>query len=510
MNYKKKILLFNLFLLFLIIIIPSVLADENVSAEPSGIVANSSNTITLYNEVQNNVISSNDSIQSSIDSSSEGSTIILEPGTYNQSGIIVNKSLTFVGNGKSNLVILNGDNDNSSIFTITGGVSVNFINLTFINGNSSNGGAISSFDSPITISDCVFENNHASTNGGAVSLKNSSLEISDSQFYNNQADYDGGAVATSSSINCKISNTVFNNNSALGWGGTIYSWYTSMNLNNISISNGFAEIGGAIFNSGNIVATNSVFTKNKASSEGGCFYNYANSLIVNNCIILNNSGIFGSDIYLYRTNSLSNFNNNWWGVNNPLNSTAYPVNWTGRFVLDYDKTINYPSTWLNLKTNLNENNTTGILTITLESNNGARISNMPLNVTVNVNGANYYNNLINGSVTYNLSKTNSNQTIITTCDYQVLVNTLNALNNTKNGTNTTNHTSNNTNTTNHNSKSTNSKNSKNTSTFTNSTNKFDTDSSNKNSNEVNMKVTGNEFGLLLLTLIGLIVCKFKK
>jgi hypothetical protein len=283
-----------------------------------------------------------------------------------------------------------------------------------------------------------------------------------------------------------------------------------MNLNNISISNGFAEIGGAIFNSGNIVATNSVFTKNKASSEGGCFYNYANSLIGNNCIILNNSGIFGSDIYLYRTNSLSNFNNNWWGVNNPLNSTAYPVNWTGRFVLDYDKTINYPSTWLNLKTNLNENNTTGILTITLESNNGARISNMPLNVTVNVNGANYYNNLINGSVTYNLSKTNSNQTIITTCDYQVLVNTLNALNNTKNGTNTTNHTSNNTNTTNHNSKSTNSKNSKNTSTFTNSTNKFDTDSSNKNSNEVNMKVTGNEFGLLLLTLIGLIVCKFKK
>ena len=504
MNYKKKIVLFNLFLLFLIITIPSVIADENVSTEPSEIIANSPSNINFYNEVQNNVISSNDSIQSSIDSSSEGSTIILEPGTYNQSGILVNKSLTFVGNGKSNLVILNGNNDNSSIFTITGGVNVNFINLTFINGNSSNGGAISSFDSPITISNCIFENNHASTNGGAVSLKNSSLQISDSQFYNNQADYDGGAVATSSSINCKITNTVFNNNSALGWGGTIYSWYTSMNLKNISISNGFAEIGGAIFNSGNIVATNSVFTKNKASSEGGCFYNYANSLIVNNCIILNNSGILGNDIYLYRTNSLSNFNNNWWGVNNPLNSTTYPINWTGRFVLDYDKTINYPSTWLNLKTNLIENNTTGILTLFLESNNGMKISNLPLNVSVSVDGSNYYNNLINGSVTYNLSKTNSNQTIITTCDYQVLVNNLNALNNTNNSTNTTNNTSNNTNSTN------NRNSSQNTSTFTDSTNKLDTNSSNKISNEVNMKVTGNEFGLLLLTLIGLIVCKFKK
>ena len=507
MNYKKKILLFNLFLLFLIITIPSVIADENISTEPSEIVGNSQNNITFYNEIQNNVISSNDSIQSSIDSSSEGSTIILEPGTYNQSGILVNKSLTFVGNGKSNLIILNGNNDNSSIFTITGGVNVNFINMTFINGNSSDGGAISSFDSPITISNCIFENNHASTNGGAVSLKNSSLQISDSQFYNNQADYDGGAVATSSSINCKISNTVFNNNSALGWGGTIYSWYTSMNLNNISISNGFAEIGGAIFNSGNIVATNSVFTKNKASSEGGCFYNYANSLIVNNCIILNNSGILGSDIYLYRTNSLSNFNNNWWGVNNPLNSTAYPINWTGRFVLDYDKTISYPATWLNLKTSLIENNSTGILTIFLESNNGIKINNMPLNVTVSVDGVNYYNNLINGTVTYNLSKTNINQTIITTCDYQVLVNTLNDLNNNNNSSNTTN-TSNNTNTINNNSNNKNS--SHNTSTFTNSANKFDTNNSNKNSNEVNMKVTGNEFGLLLLTLLSLIVCKFKK
>ncbi len=77
MNYKKKILLFNLFLLFLIITIPSVIADENISTEPSEIVGNSQNNITFYNEIQNNVISSNDSIQSSIDSSSEGSSIIL-------------------------------------------------------------------------------------------------------------------------------------------------------------------------------------------------------------------------------------------------------------------------------------------------------------------------------------------------------------------------------------------------------------------------------------------------
>ena len=132
---------------------------------------------------------------------------------------------------------------------------------------------------------------------------------------------------------------------------------------------------------------------------------------------------------------------------------------------------------------------------------------MPLNVTVSVDGVNYYNNLINGTVTYNLSKTNINQTIITTCDYQVLVNTLNDLNNNNNSSNTTN-TSNNTNTINNNSNNKNS--SHNTSTFTNSANKFDTNNSNKNSNEVNMKVTGNEFGLLLLTLLSLIVCKFKK
>ena len=370
----------------------------------------------------NNItIDPSSSIQDTINTLNTGDTLYLDEGTYKETGIEINKSINIEGLKTANQTIIDGEYKNSSIFTIADNIQVNFKNLKIINGNSpENGGAISSYNSPITIDNCIFKDNIAESFGGAIDIGNSTLTLNNSIFLNNLANYDGGAISVKRIPGSKVENCIFINNTApTGWGGTFYNWYCGMTMNNVTIKLGNAELGGAIFNAGNLIITNSKLTNNKATYEGGAIYNYHNTVQVSNTIITNNTSQKGADVALYRTEKATNFDNNWWGINNPLNTTNYPLNWSKRFELDYDKTVDNPTKWLNLNTELTDNT----LTIKLKNEDG-KLSTLPLNVNIETETKNYTTQLINGENAIKLEKTTTNQTIKTTSYYQTLYNTL--------------------------------------------------------------------------------------
>ncbi len=68
--------------------------------------------------------------------------VYIANGTYNENNIAINRNMNIIGESKSNTII-NGTNT-AGIFSVSGGATVTFANLTLTNGNSTAGGAIPS------------------------------------------------------------------------------------------------------------------------------------------------------------------------------------------------------------------------------------------------------------------------------------------------------------------------------------------------------------------------------
>lgn len=167
--------------------------------------------------------------------------VYIANGTYNENGIAINRSMSIIGETKSNTII-NGTNT-GGIFTVSGGATVTFANLTLTNGNSTAGGAISSSGvNNVIVKNCIFQNNVArGSGGGAIYIYGGSstspgyLTITDSDFINNRAmggtSYagSGGAIFTAFG-SYTINNSNFVSNSATGVsprGGAIHSQASS-------------------------------------------------------------------------------------------------------------------------------------------------------------------------------------------------------------------------------------------------------------------------------------------
>ena len=248
-------------------------------------------TISSVNAVDL-TLNPNDSINDAIDNiningvSTSNNTITLNKGTYNKTTDIKNYitidniNLTIIGNGPRGSVIIDAQKS-ANIFNILGNSNITFINIMFINGNSTgNGGAINNPGSKLTIINCDFYDNIASGYGGAISNAVKNLRIENSKFYNNLAsgggsNGNGGAIHTVGD-SPTIVNSNFTNNTAKLYGGAIYMPLSSSNYaiidgcifkDNTAIN----YEGGAIFSAGNdhVKVINSKFINNSASNTGG-------------------------------------------------------------------------------------------------------------------------------------------------------------------------------------------------------------------------------------------------
>jgi len=177
-------------------------------------------------------------IQAGVDAASNGDTVLVQPGTYEE-------NINY--NGK-NIVV-------GSLFLTTSNTS--FISVTVIDGNQN--GSVVTFNSgentSAVLTGFTIQNGLASNKGGGIYCNNSSPSLENVTISGNSATgyyygYGGGIYCNNSSPS--LENVTISGNSATGfdygYGGGIYCQYSSPSLENVSISGNSAySYGGGIF-----------------------------------------------------------------------------------------------------------------------------------------------------------------------------------------------------------------------------------------------------------------------
>jgi hypothetical protein len=245
-----------------------------------------------------------DSIQSAINAADPGDTIILNPGTYNQYGITLDRSLTLRANtsygGTPANTVINGMSRGSEILTIAGGTTAVLDNLTFFNGTADFGGAVTNSGN-LSVNSSVFRNCSAAkgfyNRGGAI-YNTGNLTVASSTFFNCSAWGEGGAIYNSHyycyedcgddsgyiRYTISISSSSFSDCSAYNGGaiyndkGTISSISSSSfsNCSGIDLSGDYPGAGGAIYNVGPISSISSSSFSDCSATLGGAIINVDN------------------------------------------------------------------------------------------------------------------------------------------------------------------------------------------------------------------------------------------
>ncbi|MCF8068359.1 MAG: carboxypeptidase regulatory-like domain-containing protein [Desulfobacterales bacterium] len=259
-----------------------------------------------------NVPSDFATVQSAIDSASDGDWVLVADGTYTGTG---NKNIDFLGkkitvrseNGPENCIIDCESDGRGFIFQNSEWSNSVVSGFTIINGYADKGGGICCQTSSPTIENCIITNNSASEDGGGI-------------YYRA---IDAMPDATYPEIRkCIVKYNIAdeNNDTSYGQGGGIYldNYDTDYRItlsacdisNNISTSNG-----GGLKISGDVDVINCMINQNYASGAAG-FYSTGTSSVINiiNCTIFDNltdnlSSWFGcvfnnESIYMTIRNSL--------------------------------------------------------------------------------------------------------------------------------------------------------------------------------------------------------------
>ena len=208
---------------------------------------------------ENNITIDNSTlIQDTIDVASDNDIIYLNPGTYHEASIKIDKNVTLQGLGDAKDVVIDGE-QKDSIILINKKVTVKLNNITFINGKSDTyGGAVfTQIAQSVLISNCIFENNTALKDGGALSIESKFnpnpreffygyLKIDNSSFINNYASFSGGAVALYYADG-DIKNSEFISNYAGDFAGALSCVNGIFSVSSSKFENNYADYdGGAI------------------------------------------------------------------------------------------------------------------------------------------------------------------------------------------------------------------------------------------------------------------------
>ncbi len=194
-------------------------------------------------------------IQAAIDKTSSGDNINIGSGTFAGGNTIADKGITLVGAGPQQTII--DGNLSTRLFALTSSLSgvstpaVNFFNMTFQNGTSTDGGGIdvvcnagSSLN--LSVKGSIFSGNIVPMNGGAVRIRecvDSGFSFSRTSFNNNTTKTgSGGAIymmggATGTLPTLNIENVTFYQNTGGMGGAAIYlADFVNVSLNYSTIA----------------------------------------------------------------------------------------------------------------------------------------------------------------------------------------------------------------------------------------------------------------------------------
>lgn len=165
------------------------------------------------------------------------------------------------------------------------------------------GGAVYSFNGSLQIYSSNFLDNYAVGEGGAIyTAKNTSnprgglILVNDSSFSGNQALKDGGAMYIKSEEGVYIATSVFDQNTADGLGGALFSEDSDLNIPSSQLYGNEAEYGGAVFtrrsaagNISNLSTNTSYYTYNTAAMNGGGIFSENSDVEIENTLIRHNT-----------------------------------------------------------------------------------------------------------------------------------------------------------------------------------------------------------------------------
>jgi|GEM_PF-3121115 len=232
------------------------------------------------------------SIQDAIDAACDGSTVLVAPGTYNETIDFIGKAITvqssdgagstIIDGGGATVVICGSGEGRDTVlrgFTITGGAS----SLTSFGGGMRNDNG----SSP-TVLDCIFEGNVSTIDGSS----------------------DGGGMYNTANSSPLVIACTFRDNTAVGpnaqGGGMLNGTGCNSELVDCLFDANHAELeGGAILNfASNPIITNCTFVQNTAGTRAGGIASYpgvtgAQPTIVNSILWGNSAALGGESDQIY-------------------------------------------------------------------------------------------------------------------------------------------------------------------------------------------------------------------
>ena len=269
-----------------------------------------------------------------------GAGIFVAGSDFTVSDCVFDKNTVF---GKGNMTP-NNNNGAAIVVTDTGkDITGAITGSNFTNNKAQYGGAIYICEGNIAISDSLFENNSADVKGGAIdidsAINNPVVTVKDSKFVNNtpQAIHNSkelhlgietftdlqnaiglvdGILTLDSDIAMTddeaanfVNGVIINKNIRIdGKGHTIDAKNLgrifeidggfAVTLTNVTLTNGKADKGGAIYNFGNLDLVHVNFVNNTAK-YGGAIMNYAYGLVLDDSTFTNNTAKIGGAIYNY-------------------------------------------------------------------------------------------------------------------------------------------------------------------------------------------------------------------
>jgi len=210
------------------------------------------------------------SIQTAVDSTSSGGTIIVGAGTYNETVTIGDNKTLFALEGPKNTII-DATDLNSSVIKHTRN-SMHIEGFTIRGGSNDYGGGIRLSSGVVTIKNNVIRDNTATIGGSAVG-----------------GGYRYGTTAY-------LYNNIITNNISTGPSGTVAAWGMKEVRGNIFSDNQVnSGSGGGISTLGHVIIDKNIFVGNSAKFGGAINTNgYSGATISNTLIANNSSGVFVS------------------------------------------------------------------------------------------------------------------------------------------------------------------------------------------------------------------------
>ncbi len=209
------------------------------------------------------------SIQDGIDAANDTDTVLVSPGTYNETINFLGKAITLRSSDGPDVTIIDGTGLNDSVAKCIGGEGLDTVldGFTITGGDAYDAAGMLNVNSSPTVTNCMFSGNTATNAGGGMHNDGgSNPTVTNCKFSGNTANFGGG---------------MYNNDS----GPTVTDCAFSGNqISRIGSGGGMANVGGSTPS-----VANCVFSGNTASDHGGGMVNFYSSPTVTNCLFSANT-----------------------------------------------------------------------------------------------------------------------------------------------------------------------------------------------------------------------------